>query len=405
VVIPIVVPLARAFGLYSCSGRGLGWSTLNDFPRYVQVATALVLLGSLVGDRLVEPGWTAGTTAAFWISLVIALAASRAVARRLLTALAPERYLVIGDLQRATRVRRTIEGLCGRRSQVIAWVTPEQLTRPESLGSLRELLLDHGIDQVVLAPTVVDTAEVVSLLRSLDQLDVQVTLMPRLLELTSATLTSDALGAASGLEVRRVGLSRTQRAVKRAFDVVVAAGLLAVCAPLFVAITLAIRLTSRGPALFRQKRIGREGRAFWMFKFRTMCVNADARKAELRGHNQAEGLFKIRDDPRVTRVGRILRKASLDELPQLINVLRGEMSLVGPRPLVTEEDRTIAGWYRRRLSVLPGMTGIWQVMGSARIPLHEMLELDNLYVVNWSPWLDVKVLLRTVAFVLGGRGL
>ncbi len=128
-------------------------------------------------------------------------------------------------------------------------------------------------------------------------------------------------------------------------------------------------------------------------------------KAQLRQHNEASGLFKIADDPRVTRVGRILRSTSLDELPQLINVLRGEMSLVGPRPLVVEEDSKVEGWHRRRLHLTPGMTGHWQILGSARIPLHEMVKIDYLYVANWSFWGDVKILLRTVPYMLRRGGM
>jgi len=177
-------------------------------------------------------------------------------------------------------------------------------------------------------------------------------------------------------------------------------------APLFLVIALAIKLEDRGPVFFRQKRVGRHGKHFDLLKFRTMVPNAEALKDSLRDRNEAQaGLFKIADDPRVTRVGKLLRKSALDELPQLLNIIRGEMSLVGPRPLVIDEDRHVEGWYRRRLELMPGMTGPWQILGPARVPLNEMGAMDYLYVANWSLWGDVKILLRTVPHVLGRRGL
>jgi lipopolysaccharide/colanic/teichoic acid biosynthesis glycosyltransferase len=143
-----------------------------------------------------------------------------------------------------------------------------------------------------------------------------------------------------------------------------------------------------------------------MLKFRTMVDGADGMKESLRGRNEAkEGLFKIAADPRITRVGRMLRRSALDELPQLWNVVRGEMSLVGPRPLVVDEDRRVEGWHRRRLELMPGMTGPWQILGPARVPLREMVAIDYLYVANWTLWSDVKILLRTVPHVVGRRGL
>jgi lipopolysaccharide/colanic/teichoic acid biosynthesis glycosyltransferase len=145
---------------------------------------------------------------------------------------------------------------------------------------------------------------------------------------------------------------------------------------------------------------------FRIFKFRTMVPDADARRATLADRNEAGGgLFKIEDDPRITRVGGFLRRTSLDELPQLLNVIKGDMSLVGPRPLVLDEDSQIEGWQRHRLMLPPGATGMWQILGSARIPMSEMVKIDYLYGANWSLWLDVKIILRTVPFVLGRRGL
>jgi lipopolysaccharide/colanic/teichoic acid biosynthesis glycosyltransferase len=158
--------------------------------------------------------------------------------------------------------------------------------------------------------------------------------------------------------------------------------------------------------IFRQRRVGRHGERFALLKYRSMVVGADAAKDEVAHLNEgATGLFKIPDDPRVTKVGRFLRKWQLDELPQLVNVLRGEMSLVGPRPLIPEEDSRIVGWYRRRLDVPPGMTGHWQVLGSSsQIPLDEMVKLDYLYVANWSLWGDIQLLIRTAGFLARRRG-
>jgi exopolysaccharide biosynthesis polyprenyl glycosylphosphotransferase len=312
---------------------------------------------------------------------------------------------VIGDLDRAQRVRRTIGSLTGGRTRVVGWVTLDQLADSAGRSALGELVAAYGVEHVVIAPTVVDTTEVIELVRAIGELDVRVTLMPRLLELASATLTSDVIGAAAGLDVRRLGFSRSERWAKRTMDLAASVVLLVALLPVFGLIAAAIKVTSRGGVLFRQQRIGRDGRPFSLLKFRTMVEGADARKAELRALNEASGLFKLVNDPRVTPVGRILRRTSLDELPQLLNVIRGEMSLVGPRPLIAEEDGTIAGWHRRRLCVRPGMSGVWQVMGSARVPLNEMVELDNLYVLSWSPWLDLKILLRTAAFVLARKGM
>jgi exopolysaccharide biosynthesis polyprenyl glycosylphosphotransferase len=242
--------------------------------------------------------------------------------------------------------------------------------------------------------------------RTLKAVGVRVSILPRLLEVVGSTVAFDDLHGVTVMGVKRFELTRSSTAVKRIFDLVwTSVGLLAL-APFMLLAAIAIKLDSPGPVFFRQQRVGRYGQRFQIFKFRTMVADAEAQKDALRDRNEVEGgMFKIAADPRVTRVGRFLRKTSLDEIPQLLNILKGEMSLVGPRPLVLEEDMRVQGWHRRRLELTPGMTGPWQILGPTRVPLREMVAIDYLYVANWSLWNDMKILLRTVSYVFSFRGL
>ena len=207
------------------------------------------------------------------------------------------------------------------------------------------------------------------------------------------------------LHVEHPALSGARRLVKAAFDRAGAAAMLIACSPLLLGLALAVRADSPGPVLFRQIRVGKDGRRFVMFKFRTMYSDAEGRLASLRQLNEYHGvLFKIRDDPRVTRVGRWLRRLSLDELPQLFNVLRGEMSLVGPRPPLPAEVEAYPEDMRRRLAVRPGMTGLSQVSGRSDLPWEEAVRLDLRYVENWSLSLDLVILLRTLTAVARSSG-
>ena len=175
--------------------------------------------------------------------------------------------------------------------------------------------------------------------------------------------------------------------------------------PLLITAWLAVRLTSRGPVIYRSIRPGIGGRPFSCFKFRTMYADADSRQADLEDRNEASGaLFKIRDDPRVTPVGRLLRRYSLDELPQLLNVLRGEMSLVGPRPLPQRDYERLEDWHRKRYLVMPGITGLWQVSGRSDLDFDDLVRLDFLYLERWSVFLDLSILLKTVPAVISRRG-
>jgi exopolysaccharide biosynthesis polyprenyl glycosylphosphotransferase len=194
-------------------------------------------------------------------------------------------------------------------------------------------------------------------------------------------------------------------AAKRAFDMAVAAAVMLVLAPLLAGVALAIWLDSPGPILFRQRRVGHNGRQFWLYKFRSMHLDAESRLAELRAHNEVSGpVFKMRNDPRVTRVGRFIRKTSLDEFPQFWNVLRGEMSVVGPRPPLPAEVRQYKRWQRRRLSVKPGITCEWQVSGRSNVDFDQWMALDLHYIDNWSLWNDVRICARTIPAVFLARG-
>jgi lipopolysaccharide/colanic/teichoic acid biosynthesis glycosyltransferase len=194
-------------------------------------------------------------------------------------------------------------------------------------------------------------------------------------------------------------------AVKRSFDLLVSAFLILVGMPLWLLIAAAIKLDSRGPVFYVDRRVGVGEREFGMLKFRTMVIDAAEQQTSLERENEAGGaLFKIRDDPRVTRVGRVLRRLSLDEMPQIMNALRGQMSLVGPRPLPLRDYRLLEDWHRARYLVLPGMTGLWQISGRSGLSFDDLVRLDFTYIENWSIWLDIAIIAKTIPAVVSGRG-
>jgi exopolysaccharide biosynthesis polyprenyl glycosylphosphotransferase len=274
------------------------------------------------------------------------------------------------------------------------------------IGQLRELIRQTGANCVFVAATAVQAADVKHVLkaRRLDGIEIRVTAnIPAMLATTRVTPRS--IGGLMTLSINAVRLTRAQAIAKRTFDLVVSSiGLLFVW-PLLVAIAVAIKLDDGGPVLFRQARVGRHRQPFTLLKFRTMVQGAELRLAELMGRNEADGpLFKLRDDPRITRVGRFLRRYSLDELPQLFNVLRGEMSLVGPRPPLPSEVALYQDWQLDRLEVRPGITGLWQVSGRSELSFDEYVRLDLFYIENWSMLYDLFVVAKTIPILLMPRG-
>ncbi len=415
--VPLLLIGAKLLGLYDRDETLLRKTTLDEAPKLFQLATLCTLVALLAG-RLVVAGTLDRKEALFlWILLAGLLLLARAAARVVALWIGPsERCLFIGDERSAEVVGAKLNGHGGIKARIVAHLDLDQVApwstdgfSAPRLKEIRDLAQTLDVQRAIIAPgwsANADANETVNLVRTLKAVDIRVSVLPRMLEVVGSAVEFDDLHGVTLMGVRRFDLTRSSATLKRAFDLLGALIGLLLISPLMIAIAIAIKLDSRGPVFFRQLRVGRHGRRFNMVKFRTMVPDADAMKDELRDRNEAqEGLFKIAGDPRVTRMGRFLRITALDELPQLLNIVKGEMSLVGPRPLVIEEDERIEGWHRRRLELMPGMTGPWQILGPARVPLKEMVALDYLYVANWSLWTDVKILLRTVPHVLGRRGL
>ena len=411
-----VVLTSKAIGLYDRDEHTLRKSTIDELPKilYLSISYALVVW---LCEQLLVRGWL-GRPQVFGLALgsFVFVTLARATARRIaLAASPPERCLLIGNLRDSTRAARKLTGSPGVKAKIVGRVPlgtsaidmRPAITLPTlgDVASLGRIVTQYDVERAIIAPEG-DDQETLHVIRLLKALGVKVSVLPRLLEVVGSSSTFDEVDGITLLGVRRYGLSKSSAILKRVMDIAAALVGLGALAPLLLLIAIAIKLDSRGPVFFKQRRIGRWGTQFEMIKFRSMVKDAEQIKDNLRSRNEAEGgLFKITADPRITRVGRVLRQTSLDELPQLFNVLRSDMSLVGPRPLVPDEDALIEGWQRWRLAVKPGMTGLWQIYGSSRIPMNEMLKIDYLYGANWSLWLDLKILLRTLPYVLLRRGL
>jgi exopolysaccharide biosynthesis polyprenyl glycosylphosphotransferase len=274
------------------------------------------------------------------------------------------------------------------------------------LSDLSEVVRAARADCVFVASSAVRVEDMRSITKLARQQGVEVRVSANLPELSAGRLSVQSFAGLMTLSVQPVRLSRPKAILKRAFDVALAAGAIVVTAPVWLVTAIAVKVSSHGPVFFRHIRVGREGKPFTVYKFRTMVNGAEEVLAELRALNEASGpLFKMRDDPRVTRVGRFLRRWSLDELPQLWNVVRGDMSLVGPRPPLPEEvDAYEHDWHFDRLEVLPGITGLWQVSGRSNLSFDDYMRLDLSYVENWSIGFDIFILAKTLPALLSRKG-
>jgi exopolysaccharide biosynthesis polyprenyl glycosylphosphotransferase len=419
VLLPVWVVLADLHGLYKRDEERTDHSTADDLVGVFQ----LVTLGSWV---FFAAAWLSGLAeppvgriilfgALAVTSVTLARAAARSICRRRVTYLQNTVIVGAGSVGQQIAHKFLQHGEYGINLVGFVDAAPRErlpgLNAVPLLGTpdqLPAIVRRFGVERVVIAFSSEPAESSVALVRSVKDLDVQVDIVPRFFEVLTPAAPIFTVEGLPLVGLPPLRLSQRARLLKRALDVAGSATALVLLAPLFAVLGLLIKLDTPGPVFFRQPRVGTRGGTFRIYKFRTMGIDADARKAEfahLNRHAQAGGdprMFKIDNDPRVTRTGRFLRKYSLDELPQLINVLKGEMSLVGPRPLIAEEAQFVRDWGRKRLDLKPGITGLWQVHGRSAIPFDEMVRLDYLYVTTWSLWNDVLLLLRTVAVVARG---
>ena len=272
-------------------------------------------------------------------------------------------------------------------------------------NQLPHIIASHSVDDVIVALSSRDHEKIVEIVLSLQTHPVRVRVVPDLFEMVSVRAQVEDFWGIPLIGLRDPIITGFDRAFKRAFDLLISSVLLLLLGPVMLLIALAVKLDSTGPALFKQRRVGENGRLFWMYKFRTMVDGADRLVPKLEEEGvYANGVYKVKEDPRVTRVGRVLRRMSADELPQLFNVLKGEMSLVGPRPEQPWIVDRYEPWQRKRLSVMPGMTGWWQVNGRSDRPMFLNTEYDLYYIQNYSPILDLVILWKTIWVVLKGKG-
>jgi exopolysaccharide biosynthesis polyprenyl glycosylphosphotransferase len=411
------VVLAQLLGLYEGRATLGSRSGADDLPSILVLSTMATWVGLLVleGTGFAHPRLANATT--FWFGSIafvtIFRALGRASVQRFVTA--REATLILGSGRVAGQIAAKLATRPWHGLQVVGFLdddpAPFAADAPPYLGrtsKLEAMVGAYGIERVIVAFSRMSTAEQVELSRRCMELDVRIDIVPRMFEVIGSQNRLYDLDGLPLVEIQRARLPRPSRLLKRWVDLGLAGLALALLGPFMVFTAIRIKLESPGPVFFRQERMGAGGRRFEILKFRTMYADAEERKAEVAHLNrhQEDGprMFKVEDDPRITPFGKFLRRWSLDELPQLFNVIRGEMSLVGPRPLILDEDKNIVGLHRQRLYLLPGITGLWQVLGRSEIPFSEMVTLDYLYVTNWSLWGDLKLLWRTIPVVLARRG-
>lgn len=353
--------------------------------------------------------------------LVLKRAVMRVVRERLwLRGIGTDRVLVVGSGRAGQRLMQWLLGQPQLGYEVVGFVddlvptealaiaTDRRVVRPRYLGSsdeIADIVRLHDIDEVIIALAPTDHAQMMRIMNECRAEDIDFKLVPDLFELSMDRVNIYEVAGLPLISLKSARIAGWNYWVKRTMDIAVSTGILAFWALPAAVLAIAIKIDSEGPVFFRQERVGKNGRRFTCFKFRTMVRDAEQQLDDLDGADHIDmRLIKKRDDPRRTRVGAWLRRTSLDELPQFVNVMRGEMSIVGPRPPVPAEVAKYDTWHLDRLLITPGLTGLWQVSGRSNLTFEEMVRLDLYYAEHWSPWLDIKIMLRTIPAILTARG-
>jgi exopolysaccharide biosynthesis polyprenyl glycosylphosphotransferase len=407
---------AWIFGVYHSSFRtkSLGSELWHITKAAAALGLSLAAMGFVLHLQQDVSRLLVGLFLAVSLALLVANRfAARALARHLRRKGRNSRiYAVVGSCDLAREVVDSVAAHPEWGMQFAGHILEDDVVRevPKSavlgrVSQLGQVLDDNVIDEVIFAVPRERLGEVESAVYLCEEQGVSVRVCLDLFDQGLSRFTLSDLDGLPVLSHSRTPTDDLALAVKRAFDVVTSAAVLLALSPILLTTALAIKIESRGPIFFRQVRVGLNGRPFRILKFRSMHVDAEAKLDALRKLNEAKGpVFKIRDDPRVTRVGRFIRRTSIDELPQFWNVLVGEMSVVGPRPPIPSEVRQYKRWQRRRLSVRPGITCTWQVSGRSNIDFDQWMELDLKYIDNWSLWKDIEICFRTIPAVFLARG-
>jgi exopolysaccharide biosynthesis polyprenyl glycosylphosphotransferase len=414
VAVPLIMLLFKLYRLYDRDVKRISYSTVDDLPWlfHATVIGGLILWLYSRYSPMRRLEFAEILLFGIMVILLVTVArfAIRSIAGRVIGA---ERALLVGSGEMGQTLVGKLAAHPEYRLNVIGSLTrtdassAHENARVPALGTLEQLeqVADrHDVTRVVFSARDLEEGELERMLRHCRALSLKVSVLPRLADVLGPAVEIDDVEGVTVLGVNPPWLPRSSRALKRMMDVAVAAPLLLLAAPLLLLLAIAIKSDSRGPVFFAQRRVGKGGRGFRLFKLRTMVVDAEQRRADLVAQSTDPDWLKLDHDPRITRLGWWLRRLSLDELPQLWNVVRGEMSMVGPRPLIPAEDEHVQGWARGRLDLTPGITGYWQVLGRTRIPFEEMVKLDYLYVMNWSLWEDVRLMLKTLPVVIWGWG-